>query len=150
MTDATMGFGTAGEIRKHTGWFIALGIVFIIGGILAIAMPLLASLTVAIIVGWLLLIVGIVQLVLAWSMRSWGGVAWQIVIGVIFVLGGLSLIVNPLSGAITLTLVLGIIFIAKGIMQLILGFRFRPHEGWGWVVAAGVLAIVLGLMIHSA
>ncbi|MEJ0098204.1 MAG: HdeD family acid-resistance protein [Bauldia sp.] len=150
MTDATMMLGATGEIRKHTGWFIALGIVFIVGGVLAIAMPLLASLTVAIVVGWSLFIVGVVTIVGAWSIRTWGGFAWQLVIGIIFVLGGLSMALNPLSGAITLALVLGVVFIAKGVAQLILGYRFRPHQGWGWIIGSGVLAVIVGLMILSA
>jgi len=143
----TLTFGAAGDIRKHTGWFIGLGIVFIIGGVLAIAMPLLASITVALVVGWSLIFVGVVQLIQAWSMRSWGGVTWQIIIGLVFLVGGIGMIVNPIVAAVTLTLLLGAVFVAKGVMQLILGFRFRPHAGWGWIVAAGVLAVVVGLMI---
>ena len=150
MAESTMALGAAGEIRKHTGWFIALGVVFIIAGILAIAAPLVASITVALVVGWMLIVVGVVQLWQAWSMRSWGGFAWQMVIGAIFVVGGVAMLNNPVVAAVTLTLLLGAIFIAKGVMQLILGFRFRPHTGWGWIVAAGVLAVLVGLMILSS
>ncbi len=150
MTDITMSLGGAGEIRKHTGWFIALGIVFIVGGVLAIAMPLLAGIAVALAVGWALVLLGVVQLVQAWSMRSWGGVAWQIVIGLLFVIGGIGMLVNPIVAAVTLTLLIGVVFIAKGVVQLILGFRYRPHSGWGWMVAAGILAIVVGLMILAS
>jgi uncharacterized membrane protein HdeD (DUF308 family) len=149
MTDMTMALGGTGEIRKHTGWFIVLGIVFIIGGALAIAMPLLAGIAVALAVGWALVFLGVVTLVQAWSMRSWGGIIWQIVIGVLFVLGGLSMLLNPLSGAVTLALVLGIVFVAKGVMQLILGYRYRPHAGWGWIIASGIIAVIVGLMILS-
>ena len=116
MTDISMSLTGAGEVRKHTGWFIALGVVFIIGGVLAIAMPLLAGVAVALTVGWALIVLGIVQLIQAWSMRSWGGVAWQIVIGLLFVVGGISMLVNPIVAAITLTLLIGIVFIAKGVV----------------------------------
>jgi len=150
MTDISMSLTGAGEVRKHTGWFIALGVVFIIGGVLAIAMPLLAGVAVALAVGWALIVLGIVQLIQAWSMRSWGGVAWQIVIGLLFVVGGISMLVNPIVAAITLTLLIGIVFIAKGVVQLILGFRFRPHSGWGWMVAAGIIAVLVGLMILAS
>ena len=147
MTDSTMILGATGEIRRHTGWFIALGILFIVGGVLAIAMPLLASLAVAIFVGWMLIVLGVVQIVQAWSMRTWGGFAWQLAIGILFVLGGFDMAFFPLSGAITLALVLGVIFLVKGIFQLVLGFRYRPHAGWGWMVAAGALAVLVGLAI---
>jgi len=150
MTDTTMSLGSAGEIRKHTGWFIALGIVFIIGGALAIAMPLFAGIAVALAVGWSLIFLGVVQLVQAWSMRSWGGVAWQIVIGLLFVIGGIGMLVNPIVAAVTLTLLIGVVFIAKGVVQIMLGFRYRPHSGWGWMLAAGILAIIVGLMILAS
>lgn len=150
MTDTTMMLGATGEIRRHTGWFIALGVVFIIGGVLAIAMPLLAGLVLATVIGWMLMVLGVVQIVQAWSMRTWGGFAWQLVIGILFVLGGFDMAFFPLSGAITLTLVLGVIFLIKGIVQLVMGFRYRPHSGWGWIVAAGVLAAVVGLMVLSS
>jgi uncharacterized membrane protein HdeD (DUF308 family) len=80
-------------------------------------------------------------------MRSWGGFAWQLIIGILFVLGGFDMAFFPLSGAITLALVLGVVFLVKGIIQLILGFRYRPHAGWGWMIAAGILAAVVGLMV---
>ena len=150
MTDTTMILGTAGEIRKHTGWFIALGVAFILAGVLAIAAPLLASITVALVLGWSLIFVGVVQLVQAWSTRTWGGVTWQIVVGIVFVVGGIGMLINPIVAAITLTLLLGAVFIAKGVMQLLLAFRYRPHTGWGWMAAAGVIAVLVGLMILSS
>ncbi|HVZ14612.1 MAG TPA: HdeD family acid-resistance protein [Bauldia sp.] len=150
MTDMTMSLGGAGEVRKHTGWFIALGIVFIIGGVLAIAMPLLAGIAVALAVGWALILLGIVQLVQAWSMRSWGGVVWQIIIGLVFVIGGIGMLVNPIVAAVTLTLLIGLVFIIKGVVQVVLGFRYRPHTGWGWMLAAGIIAIIVGLMILAS
>jgi uncharacterized membrane protein HdeD (DUF308 family) len=149
MSNTAMILGSGGEIRRHTGWFIGLGILFIVGGVLAIAMPLLASLAAAIIVGWMLLVLGVVQIVQAWSMRTWGGFAWQLAIGILFVIGGFDMAFFPLSGAITLALVLGVIFLVKGILQLVIGFRYRPHAGWGWMVGAGVLAVLVGLMILS-
>ncbi len=136
-----------GEIGRHSGWFIGLGIVFVIGGIFAIAMPLIAGIAVAVVVAWALIFVGALQLVQAWSIRSWGGVAWQLVIGLIILAGGIAMVINPIIAAVTLTLLLGLVFVAKGAAQLALGFRLRPHGAWGWIVAAGLLSVVIGLMI---
>ena len=55
--------------------------------------------------------------------------------------------INPIAGAVWLTLFVAAVFVAKGIFQLIMGFQMRPHEGWGWIVAAGVIAIIVGLLI---
>src|SRR4029079_12799734 len=73
MTDASMMMGAVEDIRKHSGWFLFLGIAFIIGGIAALAMPFLASISVALLVGWSLIFVGAVQIFQAWSIRTWGG-----------------------------------------------------------------------------
>jgi uncharacterized membrane protein HdeD (DUF308 family) len=150
VTNTDMTAGRMGEIRQHSGWFIAIGIVFLIGGIAAIAMPLIASITVALVVGWALIFVGVLELVHAWGVRSWGGFVWQLIIGLIVLVGGIAMLNNPIVAAVTLTLLLGAIFIAKGVVQLILGFSFRPHAAWGWIVAAGVLAVIVGLMILAS
>ena len=147
MANADMMLGTVGEIRKHTTWFIAIGVIFIVGGVFAVAMPLVSSIAVALVVGWTLIFVGALQLIQTWSIRTWGGFIWQLIIGLIVLVGGISMIVDPIVAAVTLTLLLGAVFIAKGVVQLILGFRFRPNANWGWIVAAGVVAVILGLMI---
>ena len=147
MTNTDMTMGTVGEIRQHANWFIALGVVFVIGGVFAIAMPLYSSIAVTLVVGWTLIVVGIVQLIQSWSIRTWGGFIWQLVIGLIILVGGIAVIVDPIVAAVTLTLLVGAIFIAKGVIQLVLGFQFRPNANWGWIVAAGLLAVILGFLI---
>lgn len=139
--------GAAAAIRSNSGWFLALGIIFIIGGVVAIAAPFIATVFVTAFIGVSLAIVGIMQLIQAWQMRSWGGFAWQLIIGIVLVAGGLDIWWNPLEGAITLTLFVALMFIVKGVFQLMLGFRLRPHDGWGWIVGAGVIAILVGVLI---
>ena len=70
MTNADTMLGTVGEIREHSGWFTALGVIFIIGGVFAIAMPLIASFAVTVAVGWALIFVGVLQLVQSWGIRA--------------------------------------------------------------------------------
>ena len=147
MTDASMRLPAITQVREHWGWFLAIGIVFIVGGVFAVAMPLIASITVAIVAGWAFIFVGAVQTIQAWSMRGWGGFIWQIVIGLVVLVGGIAMLINPIVAAVTLTLLIGAMFLVKGIMQVMLGFRYRPHAGWGWILAAGIFAIVVALMI---
>ncbi len=149
MTDTSMPRPAMAQVRDHWGWFLALGIVFIVGGVFAITMPFLASVTVAIVVGWTLILVGAVQLIQAWSIRSWAGFIWQLIIGLVFVVGGIASLMNPVAATATLTLFIGAVFLAKGVVQLVLAFRYRPHTGWGWIAVAGVLALIVGLMIVS-
>lgn len=148
MSDASL-VHTVGEIRKNSGWFIFLGILFLIGGVFAIAMPLVASIAVAVVVGVSLFIIGVFQIIQAWSIRTWAGFIWQMLIGIILVLGGLSLYFNPFAGTLTLTVVAAAIFLAQGIAQIILGFQMRPHSGWGWILAAGIISAIVGVMIFA-
>ncbi len=149
MTNTSMTLPAITQVREHWGWFLALGIVFIVGGAFAIAMPFLSSITIAIVIGWILIVVGAVQVFQAWSVRSWGGFIWQLIIGIIFVVGGIAALVNPVAATATLTLFLGAVFLAKGIIQIVFGLRYRPHAGWGWIAFAGALALLVGLMIVS-
>jgi uncharacterized membrane protein HdeD (DUF308 family) len=134
-------------MRANWGWLLAIGIVFVIGGALAIIAPGVASIAVTLVVAVVFAWIGIMQIVQSFSDRSWAGFAWQLIIGIIMLLGGLAVYFNPILGTLTLTLVVAAMFIAKGIFQLILGFRMRPHAGSGWVIAAGVLSIVAGVLI---
>jgi uncharacterized membrane protein HdeD (DUF308 family) len=135
------------DIGRHSGWFIAVGVAFIIGGALALLMPLVASIAVALAIGWVFILVGVAQLVHAWQIREWGGVVWQIIIGVVILAGGIAMVIDPILAAISLTLLVGLVFIMKGAAQIVLGFNLRPHGGWQWVLGAGVLAVAVGLLI---
>lgn len=114
MSNAETMLGNVEEVREHSGWFIALGVVFIIGGVFAIAMPLIASFAVTLAVGWALIFVGILQLVHGWGVRTWGGFVWQLVIGLVILAGGVAILINPIVAALSLTLLLGAVFLPRG------------------------------------
>ncbi len=147
MTNTSMTLPAIAQVREHWGWFLVLGIVFIVGGVFAIAMPLFASLAVGIVLGWAFIIVGAVQVFQAWSVRSWGGFIWQLIIGLVVLVGGIAMLINPIVAAVTLTLLIGAMFLVKGVMQIVFSLRYRPHSGWVWILAAGILAVIVALMI---
>lgn len=149
MTNAMMTPMSLSEsVRANWGWMLALGILFIVGGVFAFAAPFLAGIVVATVVGVVIAIAGIAQIIHAWRMQSWGGFVWQLVIGIVLLVGGISIYLDPVSGVITLTLLAAAMFVVKGIFQIILGFRLRPHDGWGWIVASGVIALIVGILIY--
>ncbi len=148
MSNSMMTISASDHVRTNWGWMLALGILFILGGLLAFIAPFLAGVVVAIVVGVIAVLAGIAQIVQAWRMKSWGGFVWQLVVGVVLVVGGASIYLNPVAGAATLTLFAAAMFLVKGIFQVILGFRLRPHDGWGWIVASGVIAVIVGLLIY--
>ncbi len=148
MTDhAVTTISVSDAVRSSWGWFLALGIVFILGGLCAFLAPFMASLLVTGIVAAALVIIGAFQVFQAWGIKSWAGFLWQLVIGLVMLIGGITIYFDPLAGAFALTLFVAASFLAKGIFQIMLGFRIRPHDAWGWMVAAGVIAIAVGVMI---
>jgi uncharacterized membrane protein HdeD (DUF308 family) len=150
MSDMTaMSQGVMSQMRANWGWMLALGIIFVIGGVLAIGAPAAATLAVTLVVAIVFAWLGIMQIIQSFSDRSWAGFAWQLIIGIVLLLGGIAIWWNPFVGAFTLTLFVAGMFIAKGIFQLILGFRMRPHSGSGWIIAAGVLSILVGILIGA-
>ncbi|MBO9448216.1 HdeD family acid-resistance protein [Ruegeria sp. R14_0] len=135
--------------HRGNGWFVALGVVMILTGIGAFAFPLLASLSVELLVGATLLIGGIATFVQAFQEKDWGGVFWQIAIGIVYLAGGLVFLVNPFGGVIALTVLLGAVFFAEGIARVVMGIQMRSERNWGWVVASGAMSILLAMLVFG-
>lgn len=137
-------------VREKWGWFLLLGIVFIVGGVFAIATPLVSSLALGILLAIVLVIAGIFQIVQSFGVKSWTGFLWQLLMGIVMLVGGIAIYESPVFGSLALTVLIGAVFIAKGIFQVLLGLRIRPNDGWGWVLAAGIIALLAGVMILSS
>jgi uncharacterized membrane protein HdeD (DUF308 family) len=138
------------KLRKHSVWFIIYGIVVIALGVFAIAAPMLATLAVALTVGWLLLIGGGFGLVAVFSAgRSASGFWWDLLIAIVYILAGLALLTSPVAGVITLTIILAAYLLAGGIVRIMmaLGYREKLPGAWVWVLLSGIVDIVLAVII---
>ncbi len=138
---------TRQEIARHWGWFLTLGILLVLIGMAAIAFPFLSTLAAKIAIGWIFLVAGVVEVFHAFYVKRWAGFFWNLLIGLLYIAAGVWLAFFPLTGILTLTIVIAALFIAEGVMKLIMGFRMRPHEGLGWVIFSGLVAIAAGLLI---
>lgn len=134
-------------IKHVTGWSIAVSLLVILAGILAIGLPLAAGIAVNIVVAWLLVFCGVAHLVFGWHIRAVGGLIWQVLLGALYIGIGAYLLVHPVAGLATLTLALAIYLLAEGLLELILSFRIRPRQGWGWLLADGIVTLILAIMI---
>ena len=130
--------------RVGTTW----GIVVLLLGILAIAMPLLTGVALTMTLGVILLAAGVSQLVYTLKSKSFGEGAMRFVFGALAILAGLSLFTQPGAGLATITVFLAVWFVVDGIWSLVAGFRWRPFDGWGWMVFSGVVSIILGVMVY--
>ena len=143
--------GEAITRSMHDHWllFVIEGVVLLILGALAIIVPPLATLGVTIFLGWLLLISGVVGLVMTFMARGAPGFWWSLVSGVIGILAGLVLIAFPVSGALSLTLVLIAFFAVEGVASIMYAFEHRKQltDRWGWILASGVVDLILAAII---
>lgn len=135
------------QIRQNWGWFLALGIVFALAGLAAIAFPLLSTIATKIVLGWIFMAGGVLMILHAFSASGWRGFLLGLLIGILYVVAGGWLAFFPFTGIITLTLLLAALFLAEGVLEVIMAFRVRPHEGWVWLLLSGLVAAAVGIMI---
>lgn len=135
----------AEDIHRRWGWVFGAGVLLAILGVLALMNAVDATLITTVIVGFLLIVAGVVDIFAAFTGGSESG-GWRIlrfVLGVLYIVVGLDLVAQPALGAITLIFVVGLLLIFDGIMKLIGAFTSR--SGRLWLVAIGILDIVLGM-----
>ncbi|HWK38313.1 MAG TPA: HdeD family acid-resistance protein [Hyphomicrobium sp.] len=138
---------TKALISEKWGWFLALGIGLIIAGIAAIAFPFISTIAAKVMLGWLFLIGGVLMIIHAFQAPGWSGFLWELLIGVLYVVVGGYLAFFPLTGLLTLAIVLAALFIAEGIFEIVMAYRVSPHEGWVWLLLSGIAAIAVGVLI---
>jgi uncharacterized membrane protein HdeD (DUF308 family) len=131
---------------KSTGWSITLSILLILAGFAAILLPPIMGLGVTLFLGWLLILSGVTHLVFAWKAHSAGAVLWEILVGLVYLFAGGYLILHPLAGLLSLTLILAVYLFVEGIFEIILAFQV-VRSGKAWMILDGVITLILAFMI---
>jgi uncharacterized membrane protein HdeD (DUF308 family) len=138
----------ASTIQAHWKLFLAQGIVMMVLGFLAVALPNIATLAVEIFVGWLFFVGGIFRTLSVWRSRQAPGFVWSLLTAVLSIALGLILIFRPLEGVLTLTMILVAFFIVEGIASIIGAIEHRQHlRSWGWVLFSGIIDLFLAYLI---
>lgn len=133
--------------KESLGWLIAISVLMIIAGVLAIVVPPAAGIAVAIFVGWLLVFSGGAHLAFAWRTRTTAGFLWELLLGILYIAVGAYVLLHPVAGLATLTLALAIYLFVEGILELALSFLLRPMPGSNWILFDGVITLILAVMI---
>jgi uncharacterized membrane protein HdeD (DUF308 family) len=141
------GQNSADVFKKVTGMSLGWAVLMIVLGFLAVTMPLATGIGIAILVSWIIIFSGLAHLAYAFSAKGAGTFLWQLVIGIVYVAGGFYLAFNPLIGLVSLTLVLGSILFAEGLLLMIAFFRFRSLPSSGWILVDGIATLLLGFLI---
>jgi uncharacterized membrane protein HdeD (DUF308 family) len=129
------------------GWSLALGVLLVVAGIMALVFPVVASIAAALYIGWFALIAGVIAIVVAIRTRTEPDFGWRLAMGVVYLGLGFLLVANPVAGAASLALLVAAFMVASGVVELMLALHMRPRAGWGWLLANGILSIVLAIMI---
>jgi len=142
-----MADGIVGGVHRASGWSIALGVLMIIAGMVAIFAPLEAGLVVVIVVGWMAIFNGGAQLVYAFSHAARH--RWlEGLLGIIYIIAGIYILMHPVGGLLAITLLISCFLIVYGVFALVLAFQMRPAPGWGWVLFDAIITILLGILIY--
>ncbi|MEP9371200.1 HdeD family acid-resistance protein [Mesorhizobium sp. KR1-2] len=137
------------ETRTKWGWFVFLGILLLIFGGIAFGNLVVATVASVYLVGTLMLIGGIVEIIHSFGVKTWGGFFLWLLSGLLYAIAGFLAFYNPLLVSVALTFLLAVSLIASGLLRLWIGIRDRSASGWGWIVAAGIVTILVGLIIAS-
>ncbi len=138
-------------IHEHWVLFLIEGIVLVILGAAAIVLPVIATLAFTLVIGWLFLLSGVVGLITTFWMRNAPGFWWALLSAIIGIAAGIVLIRWPISGTVSLTLVLIAFFIIEGIATLMYAFEHRARLSgrWGWMLASGIVDLILAGIIFA-
>jgi uncharacterized membrane protein HdeD (DUF308 family) len=136
-------------VREHWKAFLIEGIVLAILGLAAIIVPQLASLAVTIYLGWMFLVMGILGLVTTFWARGMPGLWWSLISAVLAIAAGVILLARPMQGVLTLTIVLGIFFVAEGVATIMYALEHRRELSGrsSWLIVSGVIDILISGMI---
>jgi uncharacterized membrane protein HdeD (DUF308 family) len=135
------------RVRGSSTQLLILGIAMALIGIAALVYPFLATIVAALLVGWVFLFAGIFMSIGAYSIHGTGPFFSALLFGLVSIIAGVFLLFNPLGGAVTLTLVIGVLFMFQGASELVFAFETRPHTGWIGMLVSGLISIVLAVLI---
>ena len=134
-------------LRAKSGWIIALGVVFVIAGIIALGSVVMATAATVFVVGIMMVIAGVAEVINAFQVKTWGRFLVWLLLGVLYIVAGFAAFENPLLAAALLTLVLAFALIVSGVTRIVLAFGMKGTAPWLWVALSGVITLVLGCMI---
>lgn len=133
--------------HRAINWSIALSILLILAGFFTLMIPFLGGIGITLFVGWALMISGVAHLVFAWKGHSTGARLWELLVGLAYLFAGIYLILHPLAGLASLTLLLAFYLFFEGIFEMLAFFQVRSRPGAGWLLFDGAITLLLAIMI---
>ncbi|HUC18329.1 MAG TPA: HdeD family acid-resistance protein [Acetobacteraceae bacterium] len=138
------------ELSGKWGWFVALGIALIVLGVIAWIDVVAVTLAGTIFVGAMLLVGGVFQIIHGFMMRGWQSLLLSLLCGAFSIIAGLLIMSEPLKGALVLTILVVAALVVGGIIRIVIGFRHREMPSWGWLVASGIISLVVAALLYAS
>lgn len=136
-------------MKNNWIFYLAAGILSLLGGLFSLANPFAATLTATMLAGWSFLFAGILTLVSAFREQGTLARVVNILLGAVVALLGFELLADPLQGTVSLTIAVAVLLVMAGIFRIITALRvLQGGLRWG-VLASGVLSLVLAAMIFG-
>jgi uncharacterized membrane protein HdeD (DUF308 family) len=141
----------AGSLHAHWRLFLTEGIILLLLGILAVIVPPIATIAVAVLIGWLLLLSGIVGLIATFRTRGAPGFWWSLISAILGIVAGFVLLGWPLSGALSLTLILTVFLTLEGVISILYALEHKRELSgrWGLMLFSGVIDLILAGIIFA-
>jgi uncharacterized membrane protein HdeD (DUF308 family) len=142
----TMSSTSDSNIQKFSNSNLWIGVLLIVLGIGAVILPNVTTIVAETWIAIILASAGASKVFYAIQTRSEGFI-WKLLLGVLYIATGIMLFIYPLTGVLSLTLLLGSFLLTEGVFNLILAFQIRPRKNWGWVLADGIITLLLGGLV---
>jgi uncharacterized membrane protein HdeD (DUF308 family) len=136
-------------VKKYSLWYLLQGVLMVVAGILALVYPLVASVAMVFLLGWILIISGVLQGIGLIGARDVPHYWLSLISAVLAIVIGLLLLRQPDSGLLLMTVLLIVYFMVEGISKVIFALTIRPFPNWGWVLASGIVGIVLAVYLWA-
>jgi uncharacterized membrane protein HdeD (DUF308 family) len=135
------------HVRSHWHWFLFLGIIMLVGGVLSLASPFVASVVAIDILAVVLQIAGIVTIVSSFFTGKWGAFLVHMLVGMLYLMAGLIIPARPLVSILVATIFISASFMLMGLFRILAAMTIRFPQ-WGWMLLNGAITFILGLAIY--
>jgi uncharacterized membrane protein HdeD (DUF308 family) len=136
-------------VKRYSLWYLLQGVLMVVAGVLALVYPLLASVAMVYLLAWILIITGVLQGIGLIGARDVPHYWLQLISVVLAIVIGVLLLNQPESGLLVMTVLLIVFFMVEGISKIIFALTIRPFPNWGWVLASGMVGIVLAVYLWA-
>lgn len=136
-------------VRKYSLWYLLQGVLLVVAGVLALVYPIIASVAIITLLGWILIITGLLQSISLIGARDVPHYWLSLISAVLAIVIGLLLLRQPDSGLLIMTVLLIVYFMVEGISKVIFALTIRPFPHWGWVLMSGLVGILLAVYLWA-